>query len=370
MSTMPSGALVSAQPMRSGIRRSAHAVPATPIALFVAAPDDARHLRAVPREIVRVVVFVAPVLAGRDAGAARQVDEVPAVDVVNEAVAVVVHARDAVGLGPVRPHLRREIGMVGNHAGVDDGDHDVRVADRDVPRAGRLHVVPRRLVEPGGDAPQRVVRNRADTEQRDRVGARDLGERAQLCERGRDVGARGQQHAPERREVHARRCRPAARVSPRNSGSKRTPGHRAAKRSTLASAECRETRPHARRAASARSARAARGRPGAEADLDPVGRHARDRLSRGAGRPAPSRAGGGDENEQESEGCRAEPLRHRRDVRPPRDGNPVAHRAMSLGSPAPRGQGQAWHPAPSRPPPASQPRSSPAGPGLDLPASR
>src|SRR5262249_11241305 len=67
------------------------------------------------------------------------VDEIPAVHVVHVAVAVVVDAI-AGDLAGVAPHVRRQVGVGVVHAGVDDGDHGVRVAGGDGPGAGAVDV--------------------------------------------------------------------------------------------------------------------------------------------------------------------------------------------------------------------------------------
>ena len=97
----------------TAMMRARQARPATPTPLLPRARDDARDVRA-----VAVVV----------GGVAVAVDEVGAVDVVDEAVAVVV---DAVArhLARVGPQVGREVAMGEVDAGVDHGDGDVAARD-------------------------------------------------------------------------------------------------------------------------------------------------------------------------------------------------------------------------------------------------
>ena len=86
------------------------------------------------------------------------VDEVPAVDVVDEAVAVVVEAvRVAAGarLARVRPQVGAEVRVRRVDPGVDHGDGHLRRAGRHVPRLGRADGAHVPLV-----GEQRVVRHR------------------------------------------------------------------------------------------------------------------------------------------------------------------------------------------------------------------
>ena len=84
--------------------------------------------------VVRVVVLVGTILARGRWRRDRAGDEVPAADVIDEAVAVVIHTGRAGALGPVDEHhaaLARataEIGVIRDHTGVEDADDDVAVA--------------------------------------------------------------------------------------------------------------------------------------------------------------------------------------------------------------------------------------------------
>ena len=85
--------------------------------------DGARHVGAVARAVHRVVVLV---------------HEVPAVDVVDEAVAVVVDAV-AGDLAGVPPHVGVEVGVAVVDARIDDGHDECRARDR-MPGLGRIDV--------------------------------------------------------------------------------------------------------------------------------------------------------------------------------------------------------------------------------------
>jgi len=233
--------------------------------------DQARDRGAVAGEIVRIVVFVNAVLAGDHA---LPVDEVPAPRVVHESVAVVVHAGSAAALGPVRPDLARqsrdrsaEIGVIRQHAGVQDRDRDRAVAGRHVPGGGGVDVVTRRLVVPPRDAPQRIVRHRVDRQEPDRIRARDARrgaiarERIRELDSGRQVddieggevgvagAGRGRRFAREfRLEPGAERCRDAVHAR---------------------DAEAREPRPLARGHAH-RTIRSRLGGGGRQSQLEPI----------------------------------------------------------------------------------------------------
>ena len=102
--------------------------------------DHARDRRAVPRLVVRIVVRIHDVLAH---GAGLPVHEVPAVHVVDEAVAVVVHtvARDLAGIGP---DVGGQVGMEVIDPGVDHRHPHVLAAGGDVPRGWGVDVGSRR----------------------------------------------------------------------------------------------------------------------------------------------------------------------------------------------------------------------------------
>ena len=169
-------------------RRAAHADP-----VVGKGPHQARDLGAVPGEVVRIVVRVAAVLAVPVVAVGQggvEIHEIPTVDVVHEPVAVVVHAGHSPLLGPVGPDLTArscvraaEVGVIGQHPGIDDRDHDRRVAGRHVPRLGRMEIAARRLVEPVGARPQGIVGRRAGhRHDGDRLSARHPGGRAEASQ--------------------------------------------------------------------------------------------------------------------------------------------------------------------------------------------
>ena len=114
-----------------------------PDAVVAARGDRARDVRAVPVAVVGLGVAV---------------DEVPAVDVVDAPVAVVVEAvRLAPGarLARVRPQVGAEVRVRRVDPGVDHGHRHLRRPGRDVPRLGRADGAHVPLV-----GEQRVVRHR------------------------------------------------------------------------------------------------------------------------------------------------------------------------------------------------------------------
>ena len=123
--------------------------------------------------------------------------EVPAVQVVDEAVAVVVDAV-AGNLPGVGPDVGRQVGMAQVDAGVDDADDDVGVAGLEVPGVARPHAGRGRAQVPLRGEHRVVGREREVEHQVRRGGAGDAGgdERAAG---GLEVGVghagRGAQHA-------------------------------------------------------------------------------------------------------------------------------------------------------------------------------
>ena len=157
--------------------------------------DRARDVRAVAVGVVGQVVVV---------------DEVPAVHVVDVAVAVVVDAvaRD---LARVRPDVGGEVGVVVLDPGVDDGDDDVGAAGRRVPGRLGVDVGVARLVEAPHLRQARVVgRERGgddavglgvlDARLRVEAGGSDVGREVGLddVEAGHEVGGDGPVHGLRR----------------------------------------------------------------------------------------------------------------------------------------------------------------------------
>ena len=111
-------------------------------------PHDARHAGAVvaarargARDVGAVALAVVGVVVAGDAAAAissAAAGEVPAVQVVDQAVAVVVAV--VVRLARVRVEVRREVRVARVHPGVDHRDDHPRVAGGDVPGLGRVDV--------------------------------------------------------------------------------------------------------------------------------------------------------------------------------------------------------------------------------------
>jgi len=104
-------------------------------------PQRPRHRRPVPDEVVRVVV---------------QLPEVPPVDVVDEAVPVVVDpvARDLAG---VRPDVRHQVRVLQVHPRVDHRDQHIVRPDRHIPRPRDRRVRPDHAHPAAGDVLTRVV---------------------------------------------------------------------------------------------------------------------------------------------------------------------------------------------------------------------
>ena len=68
------------------------------------------------------------------------VDEVIAVDIVNESVPVVIHSWSAVQFLRIAPHVLRQILVGIIDPGIDDGHDRLATAGRDLPRLGRIDI--------------------------------------------------------------------------------------------------------------------------------------------------------------------------------------------------------------------------------------
>ena len=117
-------------------------------------PDDADPVvprrRDRPRDVRSVAVVVLHVV--------RAGGEIPAVDVVDVAVAVVVHAigRDLAGVGP---DASGQLGMIQVDAGVEHGDDRGGAPRRDAPGFGGVDIHVPGVVEPPELADHRIVRD-------------------------------------------------------------------------------------------------------------------------------------------------------------------------------------------------------------------
>ena len=304
-----------------------------------------RDLRAVTRVVVGVVVLIPPVLERHHVGAARQADEVPAPDVVHEAVAVIVHARQTALLDPVRPDLARhsrhrptQVRVIGDHPGVEDRDHDRAVAGADVPRPRRVDAVARRLVEPPRRAPQGIVRRGAHGEHADGLRALDLGQRPQPRERALEIRALRQVRDVEPREVGVRRAGRRRRLAAELGLEPRA--QISGRRIQRGDAQARERDARGRHP----DHPCARHRRGRQADLDAV-RHVRGPGHRLAPQVAHGQVEGprcrrGQQTEKQRDGDgRTQGHPDQASGRGPRRGWPRPRRASSLGSQPKRGQG-------------------------------
>ena len=160
--------------------------------------DDARHVRAVAVVVHRVV--------GRQAQHGVVGAEVPAADVVDVAVAVVVEIVVRYFAG-IDPHVVGQVRMGVVHAGVDHRDDDVPAARRLVPGFDRADVGRRQggVLEPPLADEHRVVRRAVGTHHVIRLGIEHVRIRAQFFQLGGEVVARRQLHPVDRHELERMR---------------------------------------------------------------------------------------------------------------------------------------------------------------------
>ena len=166
------------------------------VAVVAARTDRAGHVRAMTGEI-----------AGRVVG----VDEIPATDVVDPPVAVVIDAVSG-DLAGIAPDVRRQVRMVVRDSAVDDGNRDRGAAGRRVPRLRRVDIGVRRpedavdqltrVVQPPQLRKARIVRDRIQLVEEVGLGVQDIGVALELRRRSpnRLSGRQPQQLEPRQRQ--------------------------------------------------------------------------------------------------------------------------------------------------------------------------